>query len=99
MAKNADPATRAQSWPSRQARATPRNRAAEIHPAIDPPRPAAQILGDIARHFGWPGAQAHYEQALVVADRAGVALWREAALKGQAALRGQAAPRRLDNQG
>ena len=61
--------------------------------------PAAQILGDIARHFGRPGAQAHYEQALAVADRAGVALWREAALRGQAALRSQAAPRRLDDQG
>ncbi len=50
--------------------------------------PAAQILGDIARHFGRPGAQAHYEQALAVAERAGVALWRAAALRGQAALRG-----------
>ena len=48
--------------------------------------PAAQILGDIARHFGLPGARAHYEQALEVADRAGVALWREAALRRLAAL-------------
>ncbi len=73
--------------------------------------PAAQILGDIARHFGRPGAQGHYEQALAVAERAGAALWREAALRGQAALQGQAAlrgqatprrqaaPRRLDDQG
>ena len=55
--------------------------------------PAAQILGDIARHFGRPGAQGHYEQALAVAERAGVAMWREAALRGQAVLRGQAALR------
>ena len=54
--------------------------------------PAAQILGDIARHFGRPGAEGHYERALAVAERAGVALWREAALRGQAALR-------LDDQG
>jgi hypothetical protein len=54
--------------------------------------PAAQILGDIARHFGRPGARAHYEQALAVAERAGVARWRDAASRGQAALR-------LDDQG
>lgn len=48
--------------------------------------PAAQILGDIAGHFGLPGARAHYEQALAVADRAGVELWREAALRRLAAL-------------
>jgi hypothetical protein len=34
--------------------------------------PAAQILGDIARHFGRAGAEGHYEQALAVAERAGV---------------------------
>jgi len=43
--------------------------------------PAAQLLGDLARHFGFPGAQAHYEQALAVAERTGVELWREAALR------------------
>jgi hypothetical protein len=43
--------------------------------------PAAQILGDLARHLGLPGAQAHYEQALAVAGQAGVELWREAAMK------------------
>ena len=48
--------------------------------------PAAQILGDIAGHFGLPGARAHYEQALAVADRAGVARRREAALWREAAL-------------
>jgi hypothetical protein len=31
--------------------------------------PAAQILGDLARHLGLPGAQAHYKQALAVAER------------------------------
>ena len=43
--------------------------------------PTAQILGDIARHFGLPGARAHYAQALAVAERAGAAPWREAALR------------------
>jgi len=43
--------------------------------------PTAQILGDLAGHLGRPGAQAHYRQALAVADQAHVAPWREAAVK------------------
>jgi hypothetical protein len=43
--------------------------------------PAAQILGDLARHLGLGGAQARYEQALAVAKEAHVDLWREAAIK------------------
>jgi hypothetical protein len=43
--------------------------------------PAAQILGDLARHLGLPGAQAHYKQALAVAEQAHVEPWREAAMK------------------
>jgi DNA-binding SARP family transcriptional activator len=42
--------------------------------------PVAQILGDLARHFRFPGAQAHYEHALAVADRAHATPWRAAAL-------------------
>jgi len=33
------------------------------------------------RGRGQPGARAHYGQAHAVADRAGVTLWREAALR------------------
>ena len=43
--------------------------------------PAAQLLGDLARHFGLPGAQAHYEHALALAGQAHVKWWREAAIK------------------
>ena len=43
--------------------------------------PAAQILGDLARHLGLPGAHAHYKQALAVAEHAHVEPWREAAMK------------------
>ena len=43
--------------------------------------PAAQLLGDLARHFGLPGAQAHYEHALALAGQAHVKWWREAAMK------------------
>jgi hypothetical protein len=41
--------------------------------------PAAQILGDLAAHLGLPGAQAHYEHALAVAEKANVEPWRAAA--------------------
>jgi DNA-binding SARP family transcriptional activator len=43
--------------------------------------PVAQILGDLARYLGLPGARAHYEHALAIADKAGVPLWREAAIR------------------
>jgi DNA-binding SARP family transcriptional activator len=43
--------------------------------------PAAQILGDLARHLGLPGAQAHYKHALAVAEQAHVESWREVAMK------------------
>jgi hypothetical protein len=43
--------------------------------------PTAQILGDLARHLGLPDAQAHYRQALAVAEQAQVELWREAAVR------------------
>jgi DNA-binding SARP family transcriptional activator len=42
--------------------------------------PAAQILGDLARHLGLPGADAHYRHALAVARQALVEPWRQAAL-------------------
>ena len=42
--------------------------------------PAAQILGDLARHFGFPGAEAHYRHALVIAEQALAQPWREAAI-------------------
>ena len=43
--------------------------------------PAAQILGDLARHFCFPGAEAHYRHALAIAEQAHVEPWREAAMK------------------
>ena len=43
--------------------------------------PVAQILGDIARHLGLPGAKAHYRHALAIAERAHVEPWREAAIR------------------
>jgi DNA-binding SARP family transcriptional activator len=43
--------------------------------------PTAQILGDLENYLGLPGAEQHYRQALDVADRTGVQLWREAALR------------------
>ena len=43
--------------------------------------PAAQILGDLARHLGLPGAQAHYQHALAVAEQAHVEPWRQAATR------------------
>ncbi len=43
--------------------------------------PVTQILGDLARSLGLPGARAHYEHALAIADKAGVPLWREAAIR------------------
>ena len=43
--------------------------------------PAAQILGDLARYLGLPGAQAHYKHALAVAEQAHVESWREAAIR------------------
>jgi hypothetical protein len=41
--------------------------------------PTAQILGDLARHLGLPGADAHYRDALAIGERAGVQPWRDAA--------------------
>jgi hypothetical protein len=41
--------------------------------------PTAQILGDLARHLGLPGADAHYREALAIGERAGVQPWRDAA--------------------
>ena len=43
--------------------------------------PAAQILGDLARHFGFPGADAHYRHALAIAEKARVQPWRDAAMR------------------
>ena len=43
--------------------------------------PVAQILGDLARYLGIPGAQAHYEHALAIAEHAHVEPWCEAAIK------------------
>lgn len=43
--------------------------------------PAAQLLGDLARHLGLSGVQAHYEHALALAGQAHVESWREAAMK------------------
>jgi DNA-binding SARP family transcriptional activator len=42
--------------------------------------PAAQLLGDLARYLGAPGADAHYQHALAIAERANVKPWREAAM-------------------
>jgi hypothetical protein len=41
--------------------------------------PAAQILGDLARHLALPGADAHYREALAIGQQAGVQAWRDAA--------------------
>ena len=41
--------------------------------------PVAQILGDLACYLRLPGTQAHYQDALAVADRAHVEPWRAAA--------------------
>jgi DNA-binding SARP family transcriptional activator len=43
--------------------------------------PTAQILGDLARYLGRPGAQAHYMHALAIAEQAHAAPWREAATR------------------
>ena len=43
--------------------------------------PVAQILGDLARYLGIPSAQAHYEHALAIAERAHVEPWRQAATR------------------
>jgi tetratricopeptide (TPR) repeat protein len=43
--------------------------------------PAALILGDLARHFRFPGAEAHYRHALARAEQAHVEPWREAAMR------------------
>jgi DNA-binding SARP family transcriptional activator len=43
--------------------------------------PAALILGDLARHFRFPGAEAHYRHALAIAEQAHVEPWREAAMR------------------
>jgi DNA-binding SARP family transcriptional activator len=47
--------------------------------AILPLWPVAQILGDLAGYLGLPEAQAHYRQALAIAERARVEPWRAAA--------------------
>jgi DNA-binding SARP family transcriptional activator len=41
--------------------------------------PVAQVLGDLARYLGLPGADAHYRDALAISERAGVQPWRAAA--------------------
>lgn len=43
--------------------------------------PAAQILGDLARHLGFPGAETHYRHALAIAEKARVQPWRDAAMR------------------
>jgi Bacterial transcriptional activator domain/AAA ATPase domain len=43
--------------------------------------PVAHILGDLARYLGIPGAQAHYQHALAIAEQAHVEPWREAAIR------------------
>jgi DNA-binding SARP family transcriptional activator len=48
--------------------------------------PAAQILGDLAGYLGLPAANTHYQHALVIAERAGVPLWRDAAIQRMAQL-------------
>lgn len=42
--------------------------------------PAAQLLGDLARYLGIPGADDHYRRALAIAERANAKPRREAAL-------------------
>ena len=41
--------------------------------------PTAQILGDLATYLGVDDARAHYRHALAIAERSGIAVWREAA--------------------
>jgi DNA-binding SARP family transcriptional activator len=41
--------------------------------------PTAQILGDLAAYLGVDDAQAHYRHALAIAERSGIAVWRDAA--------------------
>jgi DNA-binding SARP family transcriptional activator len=43
--------------------------------------PVAQILGDLARHLGFPGAEAHYRHALAIAEKTRVQPWRDAAMR------------------
>jgi hypothetical protein len=43
--------------------------------------PVAQILGDLARYLGLPGADGHYRHALAIAEQARVEPWREAAMR------------------
>jgi len=42
--------------------------------------PTAQILGDLASYLGVDDARAHYRHALAIAERSGIAPWRDAAL-------------------
>jgi DNA-binding SARP family transcriptional activator len=42
--------------------------------------PTAQILGDLATYLGVDDARAHYRHALAIAERSGIAPWRDAAL-------------------
>jgi DNA-binding SARP family transcriptional activator len=43
--------------------------------------PADQILGDLARYLGLPGAGAHYRDALAIGEQADVRSWRDAAAR------------------
>jgi hypothetical protein len=43
--------------------------------------PVAQILGDLACYLCLPGREAHYRDALAIAERTRVELWREAAVQ------------------
>ncbi len=43
--------------------------------------PVAQILGNLARYLGLPNVQAHYRDALALAERAQAYLWVQAAAK------------------
>jgi hypothetical protein len=43
--------------------------------------PVAQVLGDLARYLGCPGADSHYRHALAIAERAHAKPWREAAMR------------------
>ncbi len=45
--------------------------------------PVAYILGEIARYLCLPSAEAHYRQALEIAEQAHVEPWREAAMRGR----------------
>jgi DNA-binding SARP family transcriptional activator len=48
---------------------------------LTPLWPVAQILGDIARYLGLPGAEGHYRHALAIAEKANVQPWCDAATR------------------